>query len=154
MHATFIEPATGDVVVVRASTSPDGRRPQPDIASYAVIEWGVFELVSERMASLPKADAILEARHCAAERGKHAWDSTGQQMVRLPRLPLVYRGPADTFAVSIDVTDYATSASVTAWRSLSHLTEPEALDAIAADGVSLPLAKALLGKAPMPTACS
>ncbi len=154
MDSTFIEPADGDVVVVRASIAPGGKPLTTEVRSYAVIEWGAFELVADRLASLPKADALLEARHCAAERGRDAWDSTGKQMVRLPRLPLVYRGVADTFAVSLDVTEYATPQTATTWKSLSHLSEAEALQAIVADGVTLPVAKALLGKAPMPLACS
>ena len=153
MTATFIEPHDGDVVIVRASTAPEGR-PQPDAPRrYAVIEWGLFQLVSERMASLSKDEAVLEARHCASERGRDAWDSTGRQMRRLPRLPLVYRGVAGTYAVSLDVTDYS-AGQPTVWKSTSHLTEAEALEAIAADGVPLEMGKALLGKAPMPLACS
>ena len=154
MDSTVVEPADGDVVVVRASSAPDGKRPETEVRTYAVIEWGVFELVADRLASLPKSEALLEARHCAAERGKDAWDSTGKQMVRLRRLPLVYRGVADTYAVSLDVTDYETPQTATTWKSLSHLTEAEALQSIVSDGVTLPVAKALLGKAPMPLACS
>jgi hypothetical protein len=154
MPAVFIEPRDGDVVVVRASSAPDGRLQTTGLKRYAVIEWGVFQLVSDRMASLCKEDAVLEARHCAAERGRDAWDSTGTQMARLPRLPLVYRGVADTYAVSIDVTDYSSGQAVVAWKSTSHLSEAEALAAIAADGVPTAMAKALLGKAPMPLACS
>jgi hypothetical protein len=154
MGVVQIEPTDGDVVGVRGSSAPDGQRPQTEVKTYAVIEWGVFDLVADRMASLPKADALLEARHSAAERGKDAWDSTGKQMVRLPRLPLVYRGVADTFVVNLDITDYATPQTPTTWQGLSHLTEAEALQAIVEDGVTLPIAKALLGKAPMPQACS
>jgi hypothetical protein len=154
MATIFIEPADRDVVVVRASRAPDGKRPQTQAVNYAVIEWGVFELVSGRLASLPKDDALFEARHCAAERGKDAWDSTGAQMVRLPRLPLVYRGVADTFAVSVDVTDYAIPRSVTTWKSSSHLSGAEALRVLVANGVPSAMAQGLLGKAPMPAACS
>jgi hypothetical protein len=151
---TFIEPRDGDVVVVRASRVPNAELPPISQRRYAVIEWGAFELVSDRMASLPKDEAVLEARHCAAERGGDAWDSTGPQMVRLPRFPLVYRGVGETFAVSIDVTDYASDKPVTVWKSASHLSEAEALNTIVADGVSPPMAKAMIGKAPMPLACS
>jgi hypothetical protein len=154
MDSRFVEPRDGDVVVVRASRVPNAELPPIHDRRYAVIEWGAFELVADRMASLPKEEAMLEARHCAAERGHDAWDSTGQQVVRLPRLPLVYRGVADTYAVSIDVTDYGSAKAVTAWKSTAHLSETEALHTIVADGVSPPMAKALIGKAPMPLACS
>jgi len=105
------------------------------------------------MGSLSKDEAVLAARHCASERGRDAWDSTGQPMTRLPRLPLIYRGVANTYAVSVDVTDY-TNGQPTVWKSMSHLSEAEALDVIGANGVSLAMAKALLGKALMPLACS
>jgi len=154
MDSAFIEPRDGDVVVVRASSSPDGQAPTPGPRRYAVIEWGAFQLVSDGMASLPKEEAVLEARHCASERGRDAWDSTGKRMIRLPRLPLVYRGVAGTYAVSIDVTEYGGGHSALAWKSTSHLSETEALELIVADGVSSTVAKALLGKAPMPLACS
>jgi hypothetical protein len=75
-------------------------------------------VVSDRIASLSKEEARLEARHCSAERARDAWDSTGSELAKLPRLPLVYRGVGDT------------------------------------NGVPLPIAKAMLGKAPMPLACS
>ncbi len=153
MDITFIEPHDGDVVVVRAAR-PVTEQPGTGERCYAVIEWGAFELVSERLTSLPKDDAVLEARHCASSRGRDAWDSTGKQMVRLPRLPLVYRGAADTYAVSIDVTDYAGEKPTLAWKSASHLTESEALSLVVANDVSLTIAKALLGKAQMPLACS
>ena len=150
----FTEVADGDIVVVCASRAPDGNRPKTDVVNYTVVEWGAFALVSDRLTNLLKVDACLEARHCAAERGKAAWDSTGRQMVRLPRLPLVYRGMADRYAVSVDVTDYTGSHLPTSWRSMSPLNEAEALNAIVADGVSMAMAKALLGKAVMPLACS
>ncbi|MEO5824086.1 MAG: hypothetical protein ABIT71_26565 [Vicinamibacteraceae bacterium] len=149
-----IEPRDGDVVVVRASRAPDGTLRPAGEAQYAVITWGLFELVSDRLGSLPQDEAIVEARHCAAERAHDAWDSTGKRMVRLPRLPLVYRGVAGTYAVSVDVTDYSSPRSEVAWKSASYLSEADALNTIVADGVSLPIAKALLGKAPMPMACS
>ena len=57
-------------------------------------------------------------------------------MTRLPRLPLIYRGVANTYAVSVDVTDYA-NGQPTVWKSISHLSEAEALDVIGANGVSL-----------------
>jgi len=154
METAFIEPHDGDVVVVRASISPDGQPPSPGPKRYAVIEWGLFQVVAERMASLSKEEAFLEARHCAADRGRDAWDSTGKRMTQLPRLPLVYRGVGDTYAVSLDVTNYGSGATGVAWKSVSYLSEAAALDAITADGISLPLAKALIGKAPMPLACS
>jgi hypothetical protein len=150
----FIEPRDGDVVVVRASSAPDGRLQSTGPRRYAVIEWGLFQLVAERMASLSREEAVLQARHCAAERGRDAWDSTGRQMIRLPRLPLVYRGVANTYAVSVDVTDYSTGRTVSVWKSTSHLSEADAIDAVVADGVSPAMAEALLGKAPMPLACS
>jgi hypothetical protein len=93
---------------------------------------------------------MVEARHCAADRGRDAWDSTGKRMTQLPRLPPVYRGAGDTYAVSLDVTDYDSGHTAVAWKSLSYLSEPAVLEAIAANGLSMTLAKALLGKAPMP----
>jgi hypothetical protein len=154
MDATLLEPADGDVVVVRASRAPDGQLRLTGPKRYGVIEWGVFELVSEAMASLSKEDAVLEARHCAADRGRQAWDSTGSQMVRLPRLPLVYQAGADTYAVSLDVTDYSRAQATIAWKSATYLNEADAVSLIVKDGVSLTMAKALVGKAPMPPACT
>jgi hypothetical protein len=154
MDTPFTEPRDGDVVVVRASSFPEGEPPTLSLERYAVIEWGLFKVVSDRMASLSKEDARLEARHCAAERARDAWDSTGSELAKLPRLPLVYRGVGDTYAISIDVTDYSSGQTVTAWKSMSHLIDTAALEALAADGVPLPIAKAMLGKAPMPLACS
>jgi hypothetical protein len=154
MGTPFIEPRDGDVVVVGASISPDGQPPTPGPKRYAVIEWGLFQVVAERMGSLPKQEAIVEARHCASERGRDAWDSTGTQITKLPRLPLVYRGVGATYAVSLDVTDYRGGETGVAWKSLSYLSEAAALEAITGDGISMPLAKALLGKAAMPLACS
>ena len=154
MDASFIEPADGDLVVVRASRAPQGVPLAVDEDRYAVITWGLFELVSERMSRLPKDEAFLEARHCAAERACEAWDSTGKRTVRLPRLPLVYRGVADTYAVSVDVSDDSNPLAAVTWKSDSHLTEAEALRRIVADGLPVAMAKALLGKAPMPVACS
>jgi hypothetical protein len=75
-------------------------------------------------------------------------------MARLPRLPLVYRGVGGTFAVSLDVTDYADAGAAFAWKSTSHLTEAQALDVLVADGVSAAVAMGLIGKAPMPDACA
>ena len=152
MDASYIDPRDGDLVVVRAASATDGQL-SVGPKRYAVIEWGFFQLVATRMGSLSKDEAVLAARHCAAERGRDAWDSTGQQMTRLPRLPLIYRGVANTYAVSVDVTDY-TKGQPTVWKSMSHLSEAEALDVIGANGVSLAMAKALLGMAPMPLACS
>jgi hypothetical protein len=150
----FVEPRDGDVVVVRASIAPDGR-PQADRARrYALIEWGDFQLVSERLSSLSRAEAIFEARFCAAERGRDAWDSAGKSIARLPRLPLVYRGVGDTYAVSIDVTDYADARARFAWKSTSYLSESAALDVLIGNGVAPKVARALIGKAPMPDACS
>ena len=118
----FIEPRDGDVVVVRSSTAPDGRPKTNRTRRYAVIQWGDFQLVSERLANVSRPEAIFEARFCAAERGRDAWDSAGRHMARLARLPLVYRGVGDTYAVSVDVTDYADSRANVAWKSTSHLT--------------------------------
>ena len=128
----FVEPGDGHVVVVRASRAPDGAPESSRLEErYAVIIWGTFELVSHRMAGLSKDEAIFEARHCAAERGRNAWDSTGKQMVKLPRLPLVYRGVGATYVVRVDATDYTDPRASLLWKSA-----------------------ALLGKAPMPLACS
>jgi hypothetical protein len=150
----FVEPRDGDVVVVRASIAPDGRPQARAKRRYAVIQWGDFQLVSDRLARLSRADAIFEARFCASERGRDAWDSAGTVMTRLPRLPLVYRGVGDTFAVSLDVTDYADAGAACAWKSTSHLSEAQALDVLVADGVSAAVAMGLIGKAPMPDACA
>lgn len=46
---TFIEPRDGDVVVVRASRIPNADLPPTSARRYAVIEWGKFELVSDRI---------------------------------------------------------------------------------------------------------
>jgi hypothetical protein len=150
----FSEPRDGDVVVVRASIAPDGRPLASRQRRCAVIQWGDFQLVSERLASLPRAEAIFEARFCAAERGRNAWDSAGKHMTRLARLPLVYRGVGETYAVSIDVTDYADARANVAWKSTSHLTESQALDVLIGNGVTPGAAIGLIGKAPMPEACS
>jgi hypothetical protein len=150
----FIEPRDGDVVVVRASIAPDGRPRANRPRRYAVIQWGDFELVSERLSSVTKAEAIFEARFCAAERGRDAWDSAGRHMTRLPRLPLVYRGVGGTYAVSLDVTNYADAHAEVAWKSTSHLSESEALDVLIGNGVAPGVAMGLIGKAPMPEACS
>lgn len=155
MNSTFVEPQVGDVVVVRASIAPDGRRPEIDRPRrYAVIEWGLFQVVSERLSNLTKEGAVFEARHCAAERARDAWDSTGRQMVRLPRFPLVYRGVGDTYAVSLDVTDYSVARANVLWQSSSYLGSAEAARLIMANGVPPDIAAALLGKAVMPPACS
>jgi len=148
------EPRDGDVVIVAASIAPDGRPDPSRPKRFAVIEWGAFAVVSERLGNLPKGEAIVEARLCASERGRDSWDGTGPQMARLPRLPLVYRGVANSYAVSVDVTDSTTAPPQLRWRSAASLTEAEALRAIEQDGVPADLAKALLGKAPMPEACS
>jgi hypothetical protein len=155
METSFIEPLDGDVVVVRASTAPDGQRPGTNVPRrYAVIEWGVFQLVAERLGDLSKEEAILEARHCAADRGRQAWDSTAKEMIRLPRFPLVYRGPGDTFAVSLDVTDYRQARANVQWKSSSYLGSEEATQIITENGIPQKIAAALLGKAPIPLACS
>jgi hypothetical protein len=75
-------------------------------------------------------------------------------VIRLPRLPLVYRGAGATYAVSLDVTDYSSTQAAVRWQSTSHLSEAEALRAILANGVSFAMAQALIGKAPMPPACA
>ena len=150
----FVEPRDGDVVVVRASIAPDGRPRVNRKRRYAVIQWGDFELVSERLSSVSRAEAIFEARFCAAERGRDAWDSAGKHMMRLARLPLVYRGVGDTYAVSLDVTDYADARAKVAWKSTSYLSESQALDVLIGNGVAPSVAKGLIGKAPMPEACS
>lgn len=150
----FIEPRDGDVVVVRASIAPDGRPQANRTRRYAVIQWGDFQLVSERLSSVSKDEAIFEARFCAAERSRDAWNSAGRYMTRLPRLPLVYRGVGDTYAVSLDVTDYAEAHTEVAWKSTSHLSESQALDVLIGNGVAPGVAKGLIGKAPMPEACS
>lgn len=150
----FIEPRDGDAVVVRASIAPDGRPRADRKRRYAVIQWGDFQLVSERLSSVTKAEAIFGARFCAAERGRDAWDSAGRYMTRLPRLPLVYRGVGDTYAVSLDVTDYADAHAEVAWKSTSHLSEAQALDVLIGNGVAPDAARGLIGKAPMPEACS
>ena len=150
----FVEPRDGDVVVVRASIAPDGRPRVNRKRRYAVIQWGDFQLVSERLSSVSRAEAIFEARFCAAERGRDAWDSAGRSMTRLPRLPLVYRGLGDTYAVSLDVTNYADVHAEVAWKSTSHLSEAQALDVLIGNGVAPGVAQGLIGKAPMPDACS
>jgi hypothetical protein len=155
MDGVFIEPGDGDVVVVGASHAPDGRlQPPRQDKRYALIMWGDFALVSDRLASLSRDEAMFEARHCAAERGRTAWDSTGQQMVKLPRLPLVYRGVGDTYVVSVDVTDYTDPQASLLWRSASYLGEHEAIGLLVGDGIPRTVASALIGKAPMPLACS
>ena len=154
MEISFIEPADGDVVVVRASHAPDGQPRAAVDERYAVITWGAFELVSDRMASLSKREALLEARHCASERARSAWNAAGAHMVRLPRLPLVYRDGPQSFTVSVDATDYARGESTVSWKNAAHLSEAQALDVLVADGLSMDVAKALTGKAPMPEACA
>jgi hypothetical protein len=153
-EVTPSEPRDGDVVVVRASTAPDGRPELTPTRRYAVMQWGDFRLVSDRLASLPRDEARFEARHCASESGREAWDAADEQLVRLPRLPLVYRHMVETFTVSIDATDYASGGTAVAWKSTSNLSEAQAIETLLADGLSLDAAKGLLGKAPMPEACA
>lgn len=150
----MIEPRDGDVVVVRASRAPDGRLQARAPRRFAVIEWGAFQLAADRMGSLAKDEAVFEARHCASERGRDAWDSTGKQLVRLPRMPLVYRGVGETFAVSVDVTDYSDARVPVQWKSSSHLSQDDAIGVIVGNGIPATIAKALIGKAPMPPACA
>jgi hypothetical protein len=151
---TATEPGHGDVVVVRASTAPEGRPESTPTRRYAVVQWGDFRLLSERFASLPKPEALFEARHCASERGRDAWDGAGEHLVRLPRLPLVYRQMAESFTVSVDATDYSRGGRTVAWKSTSNLSEAQALDELLGNGLPIDAAKGLLGKAPMPEACA
>jgi len=58
----------------------------------------------------------------------------------------------DTHAVSVDDTDYASDKPVSVWKRRARLSEAEALNTIAADGVSTPMATVIPGKAPMPLA--
>jgi hypothetical protein len=153
MSEMSVEPRDGDVVVVRASLAPDGRLDLDAPQRYGVIEWGAFTAVSERLSDLPKDEAVVEARLCASERGRDAWDATGKHIVRLPRLPLVYRGAPESYSVSVDVTDYSETSQLR-WKSASSLTEAEAVATMQMAGVPRELATALLGKAPMPEACS
>lgn len=150
----FIEPRDGDAVVVRASIAPEGRPQTNRKRRYAVIQWGDFQLVSDRLSSLSRAEASFEARFCAAERGRDAWDSAGKYMTRLPRLPLIYRGVGDTYVISLDVTDYSDAHAKVAWKSASHLSELEAVDVLVGNGIAPTVAKGLIGKAPLPEACS
>jgi hypothetical protein len=154
MSEAITEPRHGDVVIVRASVAPNGRLDLQAPRRYGVIEWGTFTAVSERLSSLPKDEAVIEARLCASERGRDAWDGTDTQMTRLPRLPLVYRAVADTYDVSIDVTDNAEAPARLRWQSAGRPTITDALRAIEQNGVPRHLAQALIGKAPMPEACS
>jgi hypothetical protein len=147
------EPNDGDVVVVRASNAPVGR-PLPGPDRFAVVEWGKFKIVSDRLGDLSHDQAAIEARLCAAERGRDAWDSTGPTMLRIRRLPLVYRSAPNIYSISVDVTDYTNGRAMLQWKSTSHLSEKEVRALLVEQNdVPLEIALALIGKAPMPEAC-
>src|SRR5687767_5682416 len=130
MELPLREPGEGDVVVVRASNAPEGR-PLPERGNrFAVVEWGKFRIVSDRLGDLSHDEAVIEARLCAAERGYDAWDGSGATMLRIPRLPLVYRSTTNTYVISVDVTDYTNARAILQWKSTSHLSESEVRAAI------------------------
>jgi hypothetical protein len=65
----------------------------------------------------------------------------------------VYRIAAETYSISLDVTDSTAAGAIVRWQSHSHLSEGDVLRELARDGVPASLATALIGKAPMPEAC-
>lgn len=155
MEVSVVEAREGDLVVVaRSAMALDGRLDLQAPRRYAVIEWGSFQLLSDSLSALSKDDALMSARHCADERGRQAWDGSGKEIRRLPHLPLVYRELGESYSVSLDVTDYAQTPQALQWQSVSNLSAAEALARLQKDGVSSPVAHALIGKAPMPSACT
>jgi hypothetical protein len=154
MDAGTVVPQDGDVVVVRASSAVDaGVRPTGG-DRFAVVEWGTFALAGPSLTDLGHDEARLEARLCASHRGRNAWDTIPARTERIPRLPLVYRGPGGTYSISVDVTDYADARAAIRWKSTSHLSEAEVRRMLAAEGIPPSLADSLIGKAPMPEACA
>ena len=144
-----MEPRDGDIVVTRAATADH----RSQAHRYALVEWGRFKLVSERLSDLPHAEAVIEARLCASERGRDPWDSTGATMRRIHRLPLVYRSDSNTYTISVDVTNYSEPRATLQWQSTTQLSEDQVRAAIEGTGVPRNLAQALIGRAPMPDAC-
>ena len=140
-----IEPADGDVVVVRAA-APDGRH-VPTPALWAVIEWGTFRLLGAEYVDLPIELARAEARLLAAHRRRIAWDGSGSRLIRLRRLPLISSSPGATYWLTTDITDGADAGAVTRWQSHCHLTETQALTLLAEHGFPGALGARLLASA-------
>jgi hypothetical protein len=129
-----LEPADGDVVVVRASIAPDGRPAPTTRALCAVIEWGSFRLASPDHVDLPIDVAQVQARLVASRRRRAAWDSSGHRVLRLRRVPLISVQPGGTFWLTVDVTDVTDARADTRWQSHFYLTESQALDLLAENG--------------------
>ena len=149
--AAEIEPADGDVVVVRASVAPDGRPVPTPRARWAVIEWGTFRLLGAEYVDLPIDWARAEARLLAARRCRTAWDSSGPRLIRLRRVPLVSSSPGPTYWLTTDITDVTDARAVTRWQSHFHLSESEALAVLAEHGFPGPLGARLLAAATGPS---
>lgn len=145
--ADEIEPADGDVVVVRASVAPDGRPVPTPRALWAVIEWGTFRLLGPEYVDLPIERALAEARLLAARRRRTAWDSSGRRLLRLRRVPLISASPGPTYWLTIDITDVTDARAVTRWQSHFDLTEAQALAVLAEDGFPGALGARLLAAA-------
>lgn len=142
-----IEPADGDVVVVRASVAPDGRPVPTTRALCALIEWGSFRLAHPEHVDLPIDVAQVQARLLAASRRRNAWDSTGHRVLRLRRVPLISARPGGTYWLTVDVTDPGDARADTRWQSHFHLIETQALDLLAENGFPGAVGRDLLAAA-------
>ena len=149
--ADGIEPADGDVVVVRASVAPDGRPVPTPRALWAVIEWGTFRLLGDGYVDLPLEQARAEARLQAGLRRRTAWDSSGPRLIRLRRVPLISASRGPTYWLTTDITDVTDARAVTRWQSHFDLTEPQALAVLAEHGFPGALGARLLAAAGGPT---
>jgi len=129
-----LEPADGDVVVVRASIAPDGRPVPTTRALCAVIEWGSFRLADPDHLEVPVDEAQVYARLLAAKRRRTAWDSSGHRVVRLRRVPLISARPDGGYWLTLDVSELTDAGAETRWQSHSHLSEAQALALLADNG--------------------
>ncbi len=129
-----LEPADGDVVVVPASIARDGRPRPTTRALCALIEWCKLRLAGPEHVDLPIDIAHVHARLKAASRRSNAWESSGQRILGLRRVPLVSARPGGTYWLTVDVTDLGDARADTRWQSHFHLTETQALELLAENG--------------------